>query len=359
LLDELEGALGQAYRQATEQRIARLENSLRPTVAALPKDANGNLGHMAVRYTLHRLFVERHAWYVRGLTPSGEAWNEFLPTTMLQGKVPGTIFESRLSNNTFGLHELAVLAATLENLVHEESINRLQDAYEAQGLDVNGTGISEDQAEKAILTYLVMYILEQKASTAVRALATDQKIKNAYPEWPETVEFVREIRNEVFDLVDANTSSLSFNDIIKVVEEFNDRYGRWQDRECRELKHNLVKMEIPDTGRVLLKDFYMSGQWQFSETASYLRQMGALDESDPTRLKVIIPNYVNAPSNCLASSSFYSVCCIDECEALIGHIERKISAPEATPERIAEVVSTLPSTTVQAPRSRAMLPMTI
>merc|ERR1711920_995523 len=45
-----------------------------------------------------------------------------------------------------------------------------------------------------------------------------------------------------------------------------------------------------------------------------------------------------------------SVCCIDECEASLGQIERKIAAPEATPERIAEIVSNLPSSTVDAPR---------
>ena len=61
-----------------------------------------------------------------------------------------------------------------------------------------------------------------------------------------------------FDRSDANTSSLTFNDTIKVMEEFNERYGRWQDRECREFKHNPVKMETPGTDRVLLnrlKDF--------------------------------------------------------------------------------------------------------
>merc|ERR1719203_1998132 len=116
------------------------------------------------------------------------------------------------------------------------------------------------------------------------------------------------------------------------------------------MKHDLVKMDPAGSGRVLLKDFYTAGITQFAESAAYLRQMGALDESDPARLRVIIPNYINAPSNCLASSSFYSVCCIDECEALLGQIERKISAPEATPERIAEVVSTLPSATIETPR---------
>merc|ERR1719429_50710 len=172
-----------------------------------------------------------------------------------------------------------------------------------------------------------------------------------YPKWHETAKFIRDIRREVLDRSDANSHMLSFNDTMKVVEEIGERYGRWQDSKCRELKHDLMKLESQGTGRVLLKDFYgaaAGGAWQFSESVNYLKQLGALDETDPARLKVMIPNYINSPSNCVASSSFYSVCCIDECEALLGQLERTLAAPEAAPERIAEVIATLPSATVEA-----------
>merc|ERR1719464_1232533 len=132
LLEELEGALGEAHRQMTERRMVRLEEALRPTVAALPRSPDGKLGHMAVRYVLHRLFVEKHGWYVRGLAPNGETWNSSSPVAMLQDKAPQAIFESRLGNRTFSLHELAVLAATLENLVHEETVERVRSAFKAQ-----------------------------------------------------------------------------------------------------------------------------------------------------------------------------------------------------------------------------------
>merc|ERR1719266_855213 len=180
-----------------------------------------------------------------------------------------------------------------------------------------------------------------------------ETVLEVYPKWPETANFVREVRREVLDRSDADSHSLSFNDTVKVVEEIGERYGRWQDRECRELKHDLMKLESQGTGRVLLKDFYgaaAGGAWQFSESVNYLRQLGALDEADPARLKVIIANYINAPTNCVASSSFYSVCCIDECEALFGQLERVLAAPEVAPERIVEVISSLPSATVEAPR---------
>ena len=66
--------------------------------------------------------------------------------------------------------------------------------------------------------------------------------------------------------------------------------------------------------------------------------------------RVIITNYLTSPTNCIASSSFYSVCCMDECEGLLGHLEREIAAPEATSARIATVVSHLSSSSVVAPR---------
>jgi len=152
-----------------------------------------------------------------------------------------------------------------------------------------------------------------------------------------------------------NLPATSFSTTVKVLEEMSDRYGRWQDRECHGLKDLLVKLEQAGTGRVLLTSFYGSalhnGTWQFGESKAYLRQLGALDESDPRRLRIIIPNYINSPSNCVASSKFYSVCCIDECENLLGVVERTIGAPEATPKEISAVISQLSSDTVTAPRN--------
>jgi len=138
------------------------------------------------------------------------------------------------------------------------------------------------------------------------------------------------------------------------VEEIGERYGRWQDSECRDMKASLLKLEDPGTGRVLLKSFYgdaLDGAWQFTESVAYLKELGALDETDPMRMSVIIPNYINSPSNCLATSSIYSVCCINECEALLGHLEREIGEPDGSPAQILELVSNLPSSTVQTPRS--------
>merc|ERR1719401_1312189 len=157
------------------------------------------------------------------------------------------------------------------------------------------------------------------------------------PTWPDTEVFVAEVRKSVLADVEISERT-SWNSTLKVLEEVGERYGRWQNKECHDLKRTLMKMEKPGTGRVPLEKFYADAlsdsNWQFLESVPYLRQLGALDESDPKRMSVIIPNYVNAPSNCVASSTFYSVCCINECEAILGIIEERIAAPEASPSLV-------------------------
>merc|ERR1719456_1950038 len=97
---------------------------------------------------------------------------------------------------------------------------------------------------------------------------------------------------------------LYFADVASVIEEVGEHFGEFQDRECLLLKGELLKLELPAAaGRVRLADFYKpavhDGSWSFTESPDYLRQLGALDESDATNPRVIVSNYVNGPSNCI------------------------------------------------------------
>ena len=106
---------------------------------------------------------------------------------------------------------------------------------------------------------------------------------------------------------------------------------------------------VNGSGRVRISDFYGSavrdGNWQLSENTGYLAQN---DTNGVER--VIIANHVNSPSNCLASSKFFSVCCIKECEDLLDHVEHHFAAPTAMPADIVKFVSALSSSTVVAGR---------
>lgn len=82
----------------------------------------------------------------------------------------------------------------------------------------------------------------------------------------------------------------------------------------------------------------------------YLRTIGALDETHFREPHVIVTNFVAGPSNCVAGSEFFSVCCLSECESLMGEIEGQIQAPAAPPAELLDLVSTLDSDTIEAPR---------
>merc|ERR1719362_2421608 len=166
-----------------------------------------------------------------------------------------------------------------------------------------------------------------------------------------TLDFVQRARLNPF------ASQGDFHRVAEVVHELGHRFGAFQNLECQALKQTLVDMEHRGSGRVLLSKFY-SGiddrDWPFIESVEYLRNLGALDDNDPRRPSVIIPNFLSSPSNCLAPSSFYSVCCIDECEGLLAHVELMVAEPSATADRLVEVVSKLESDTVEAPRTLSL-----
>jgi len=361
LLAEVEGTFGEG---TASSRVKQLEATLGPIYAALPKNEKGYLGHATVRYALHRLFVQRHGWSIKGLDTAGGHRNATSGAGLLKEQVPGYIqdlFEQRLHGRGFGLHELGVLAATIEHLVHSEAIKRLGDAFKIHNF-LPTSLMQESEADEVLDTYMTSYLLGEDLSkmNLSEALEIKAEMPEVYMAWNHTQEFVRDTRQNVtkFDASAEQKSSggLDFSLVARVAERVGEHFGAFQDHECKQMKENLVKIEDSGTGRVLLADFYkpaIGGQWQFQESVAYLRQLGALDESNPSRPSVIIANYINSPTNCIASSSFYSVCCMDECEGLLGHLEQKIAAPEATSTRIAHLVSELSSSSVVAPRKLA------
>jgi len=358
LLEEVEGTFGAG---AASSRLSQLSTLLRPMYAALPKNDKGYLGHSTVRYALHRLFVQRHGWFIKGLDTGGGHRNSTTSAGVLKDQVPAYIqdlFEQRLGGRGFGLHELAVLAATIEHLVHNEAIKKLGVAFKVHGF-LPTSVMSESNVDEVLDTYMTSYILGEDLSnmTYEEAMEVRQEMPDVYLHWNETRQFVRAVRrnstNAEGTAEQKASGEFDFSLVARVAERVGEQFGSFQDTECQQIKSSLVKLEDRGTGRVRLSDFYkpaMDGVWTFQESAAYLRQLGALDESDQQNPRVIIANYISSPSNCIASSSFYSVCCIDECEGLLGHLERELAAPEAQPAEIAGLIAKLSSSSVAAPQ---------
>merc|ERR1719446_1718181 len=133
-----------------------LEDALRSTYQSLPKDVDGHLGHQAVRYVLHRLFVQRYSWYIRGLEPSDEVPPPYLGGEWVPAYLQG-LLEQRLGDRGIDLHELAALAAALEDLVHKEAAGQLASVYELHGHSTASL-VDSATAKDMISTYMMLYL---------------------------------------------------------------------------------------------------------------------------------------------------------------------------------------------------------
>jgi hypothetical protein len=142
----------------------------------------------------------------------------------------------------------------------------------------------------------------------------------------------------------------SFDDAHAVAGGITRSFQSFWQSECESMKSALVGMDVHSTGRVPLAKFYntaLDTDWRFAESESYLRELGALDETSTwIGPQVVIPNYLQATSNCIVSTPHYLVCCVNECESLMGEIEFAIDAPTALPIKILAVVRnmTVPTT---------------
>jgi len=216
--------------------------------------------------------------------------------------------------------------------------------------------VSIAAANEMLDTYMMSHILGEDLTnmTLFDARALNDQMPELFLAWADTQNFVRRIRSSMTQNVPSGSNALDFSNLAKVVKAVGEEFGSFQDMECRQLKQALTKMEFAGSGRVRLSDFYrpsLGAAWQFEESVPYLRQLGALDESDPNSVSVIITNYLHSQTNCIASSGYYSVCCKDECEHLFGQLEEKIAASEATPAAILAIVANMGSATVNSSRS--------
>jgi len=335
---------------ATQQ----LEEELQPMYAALPKGQHGELEPPMVRYALHRYFAAKRGWHMKGLVV-GSATNGS------SGDM-AEVFGHGLHSQGTSLRKLALFVSKFTHLVQKEAIGNLENIYAALRLS-STSPISKKDAEAAFKWYLVIYLLGDSTDGIEKKdlVSSEKDIIDMYPAWrsvkmwskdlSQTLEFQQAPQRNPFL---GNRNEVSFDHSASMVQELGHRFGSFQNAECRGLKGVLMDMEVAGTGRVPLSEFYRVGlkeDWQFNEDEDYLRSLGALDKTDPKRPSVLITNYIHSQTNCLSTSGFYSVCCTNECEGLLGHLERQIAAPSAPPGRIAEIVAHLESDTVEAPRN--------
>jgi len=357
--DIVKQALSFEFAHLASERTRRLEDELRPLFASLPKNELGNLESSSVRYALHRFFTKKHGWSVKGFSHEGRSWNASSPTAgVMKEQVSGYLYklmEARVQGHGLNLEELAVFAATLDDLILGEVRADVAHIYGNLNLPMSGYQATEKDEAAVMGRFLVAYISGYHEEDG-NYEEMKKSVGETYFTW-EAIEMFAEDQQRAFDLQRERrhpfSSGLSFEDQVDVASDFVRHFMTYQHTECNAWKNKLLDMEYQGSGRVRLADFYSGrrrSDWQFLESVEYLRAVGALDESIPGKPSVIIPNYITSPSNCLSPSEYYNVCCKDECEDMMAEIEARVGRPSAVPEDIVQIVSNLASDTVEAPR---------
>lgn len=344
----------------SQHRVPEYEEAMRQMYATLPKNEAGLLTHQMVRYALHRFFLNRHGWFVRGLEPKNASYvpppgrklfvkewvPDYLQTQLEQAEVGGT-----------DLHGIAVLAATLEDLIRHELSQRMGLVYQLHHQPMNN--VTQKEAEDLLYTYMITFALGNNFTLIDETKLTKkrQNFAKKYRGYDRTMKwFVKTMTGYFGRKVkqgDVTPEQVDFATTAEAVYELAGSYHEYNDNECEDLRATLKGLEGRRAGRVRLSTFYnmsFSSHWKFVESADYLRVTGALDESDPKAPSVIISNYLLSRANCLDASNLFSVCCRNTCDDLLTHLEQELGSHSATPALIADLVSKLSSKFVEAPR---------
>jgi len=361
LINTIARRLGEDFRSILNSRMEPIKEHLGATYRALPKNIFGRLDFGPTRYALYRYLVERHGWFVHGLENVEEAWHGSSAAWILNGSIlhnTTSIFDAKLRSVGFDLRDMAILITALERIVHRESRERLRQAYLRD--EVKNTDRIPGHMVDTLLDTYVLLFYEQNANKVknkkgfIEVDGYVYSINEYIHKWDDHMELVRSTRQDLLVSGVTKGDEYSFNDVLKIVDKIADGFGKWLDQDCRSLKNELVTIEHKGTGRVLISDFYRrmsEGMWQFGESVETLKMLDALDDSGPDEPFVIIPNWVTTPSQCvITSSSFVSLCCLDECESLLRRIEHEVASPDASPELLLSIISRMNSSTVPATR---------
>lgn len=347
------------------RRLLRIEASIASTFQALPKNDFGRLPPRSVRYIVHNYFAKEHGWQIKGLEPQGMRTNvsDVHQTSILQDRSPAlveSLVEAYQGDRGLALTDVAAMAAMLERLVIDESITLLHAAYFLNGLSASDE-IEHLELDEILRSYLLLFEMGLRGN--LTDAETHQEIKRRVAAmgagWPTLVEFENEaVMSFDFQTKDVTNpfveQAFTFEESALIVDDLAQRYGKWQNHECTKMKEDLIDMDEDGSGMIPLSTFYTQSTkraYQFTESVDYLRQIGALDETWRHEPRVRVSNYVGGPSNCIAASNYYSVCCLNECDGVLNELEASIRAPAASPERILHSVRNITSSSMDVPKN--------
>lgn len=346
---------------AGEAKIASTQAALRPMWETLPKTSSSSdrVDRRSMRYLVHRYFMQTSSLMIRGFEPSRPVneshWGVAdILSQIVPAYVEAAFESSHAKANGFSIKDATSMVIMLEQLILDSESNLLTKAYTEQGKTIQKS-LSHKGLMQVLEHYLVHWMVDADAEDMEILLSNRSLLSEVVPLYDELVSFAEgrakmlkyEQKSQVpkGHGVDIWTGKYSFEDAHSIIGGMTKSFQSFWQSECETMNDALKAMDTHHTGRVPLAKFYntaINDDWRFGESESYLRELGALDETSTLAgAQVIIPNYIQATSNCIISTSHYLVCCRNACEDIMGEIELSVAAPSATVEELLPFVSNM------------------
>jgi len=357
---------------AGDGRLERIAAIMAPSFAASPKNRRGGVAPAGAQHLLRTYFGIERGWRIPGLEPlawraNGTRGPGAGASTQRLRAAAGALFDERAGASGFSLEDVAALAATLEDVIADESLDFVAAARYLN--HAGGSAPLDLPAGQWVLTTVLLLFKNPGLSVAdfeeKKLVAPNVRMymhsKRPIPNiWDNANDALRNFRfQQRFRASPFRRDVFSARELSAIGTGVVEEYGKSKHRECRLMKDELMTRDKYGTGLVPLAIFYapwerrnakVTHNFQFTETAEHLRAIGALDETSARHPQVRIVNYMLGPANCAPRTPTMTLCCLNECEPLMSEIESRVQAPTATAEQLSGIVGNLSSATVDAPR---------
>jgi len=242
------------------------------------------------------------------------------------------------------------MVAALEHLLFESERSLLEKLYSERGFTPQQR-LTRPQLNSVMVEFMVFWMFGEEDARDVLTDSTWEKVaEESIPHWHDirfmvegtvlATDFARRSAPQSGDALALFSNTHGFEDAVRTAGRIGRDFSSFWNSQCQASKESLSAMDFTGTGRVKLSDFYganQDGEWRFSESEAYLRELGALDETGRSN-QVLIANYMQGASNCIVMREHYLVCCMNECESLLAEFENSVGKPMAEVDSVLSVL---------------------
>jgi len=345
--------------------VLAMEAAMEASYTALPKNRKGFLSRNSAAYLVQKYVMQVHHFSIRGLgpDPAGAQENASSDSGNVSQTSAAEIFEALLDTRQAGrglsLRDTATLAVMLHKLVMDHSVTLMFEA--CRNLAFMGMLPEDEEFTLPILVKVIwawQWLHRHTWDTEWNLLMTHMtEPTHAMDEFGKLATNLAEAKfyQERNSQNPFKAKTLSVADVVQIVQEAAEGMGTWQNDDCKAMKNSLVHLDPERDGRVPLdlvydqpmaEDAHGELVFRFSESQDYLRSVGALDEYTPSKPQVLISNYLLGPANCYRSTMLHTFCCLNECDAVLGEVERAVEGPSAEPHVLAPLLGNMTTTSM-------------